>query len=103
MPFEKGISGNFEGRPKGSKNKINNELREKIGELLNMQFDKIKEDFIGLEPKERIRFYTDLLQYGLPKLQAVQLETEFEKLSDEQLDELYERIMHPHKTNNNYE
>lgn len=92
MPFEEGQSGNPEGRPKGSKNKINNELRDKITEFLDGNFEKIKEDFSKLEPKDRLRFYTDLLQYGLPKLQAMQLETEFDRLSDEQLELIIERL-----------
>ncbi len=71
MPFEKGISGNIAGRPKGSKNKAGEGLREVISDFLEQRFEDVVRDFEQLEPRDRIKVYTDLLQYGLPKLQAV--------------------------------
>lgn len=85
MPFEKGISGNPEGRPKGVTNKTSAQLRETITAFLENNFERVVTDFEGLKPKERVKFYCDLLQYGLPRLQAVQLETGFEYLTDDQL------------------
>ena len=85
MAFEKGISGNPEGRPKGSMNKTTLQLRETIIAFLETNFEKIKSDFEILKPKDRLKVYCDLLQYGLPRLQAIQLETEFDSLSDDQL------------------
>ena len=78
MPFEQGISGNPEGRPKGAKNKNIMQLREMINGFLETNFEKIICDFEELKPKERVKLYCDLLQYGLPRLQAVQSATEFE-------------------------
>lgn len=79
MPFEKGISGNPEGRPKGAANKTSLQLRETITGFLENNFDLVVKDFKKLTPKDRVRFYCDLLQYGVPKLQAVQLETAKDK------------------------
>jgi hypothetical protein len=88
MKFQDGNSG----KPKGAKNKIGLQLRETIAEFLSDNFSKVEADFHSLKPKERVRLYCDLLQYGLPKLQAVSLEFDFEKLTDEQLDEVIERL-----------
>lgn len=92
MGFEKGISGNPEGRPKGATNKTSLQLREMITDFLETNFEKIKNDFEMLSAKERAKLYCDLLQYGLPKLQTVQLETDFERLPDDQLDFIIETL-----------
>lgn len=85
MPFERGISGNPEGRPRGATNKTSSQLREMITDFLENRFEKVIQDFEELKPKDRVKLYCDLLQYGLPRLQAVQLETEFDRLPDDQL------------------
>ena len=98
MPFEKGISGNPDGRPKGTTNKTTSQLRETITAWLDNNFESMLSDYEVLNPKERVKVYCDLLQYGLPRLQAVKLETDYDnltigqvntdlqKLSDAQLD-----------------
>jgi hypothetical protein len=93
MPFEKGYSGNLNGRPPGIPNKVTMQLREMITDFLENNFEQVKRDFKRLPPKERARLYVDLLQYGLPKLQAMQIETEFDKLTDGQLDEIINRLI----------
>ena len=92
MAFNKGNSGNPAGKPKGAKNKVTLQLRELITQFLEERFETIVIDFKKLEPKERVKFYCDLLQFGLPKLQSVSTEIDFEKLTDEQLDEIIERL-----------
>jgi hypothetical protein len=92
MPFEPGVSGNPAGKPKGAKTKVNLELREKITAFLDGEFETVQEDFKKLEPKDKLKFYTDLLQYGLPKLQNTSLGFDFESLNDDQLDEIIQRL-----------
>jgi hypothetical protein len=69
MGLHKGMTNNPNGRPKGSQNLINKEIREKILELLESNFEKIQADLDKLEPKDRIKVITDLMPYILPKLQ----------------------------------
>lgn len=96
MAFEKGQSGNPGGRPKGAGNKVTNQLRETITAFLDENFEKVKQDFDMLKPTERIRMYIELLQFGVPKLQSVHLETEYDHLSDDQLDQIIEALKNPY-------
>ncbi len=92
MAFEKGVSGNPDGRPKGATNKTTAQLRELVTGFLEDNFEQVKKDFSLLSPKSRVKLYCDLLQYGLPKLQAVQIETEFDRLPEDQLDKIIEEL-----------
>ena len=97
MAFKFGVSGNPDGRPKGSTNKTSLQLRETINNFLETNFEKVVLDFAKLKPNERVKFYTDLLNYGLPKLQAVQIENDFDSLTDDELDHIINKLK---KTNN---
>lgn len=92
MPFKPGRSGNPSGKPRGAKNKVPNMLRANIVEFLSTEFDNVKETYKKMKPAEQLKFYTDLMQYGLPKLQSASIEIDFDKLNDEQLDEIIERL-----------
>ncbi len=77
MPFKENDSRiNRDGRPKGAKNKVPYNLREKINEFLSDNFETIKKDFEKLEPKDKIKFYLDFLNYTLPKFQGVKVESQ---------------------------
>lgn len=93
MGLPKGKTNNPAGKPPGTKNKINADLRVMINDFLNDEFDTIKEDFKRLDPKDKLKFYTDLLNYGLPKLQATSLEIDLEKLTESDLDLIIERLI----------
>jgi len=95
MPFEKGISGNPLGRPKGSIDRSSQLLKECIKKFLLNEFEKIKKDFNQLSPKDRVRLYIDLLAYTVPKVQSVEFESGFESLSDDQLDYIIENLKNP--------
>jgi hypothetical protein len=99
MPFQKGISGNITGRPTGSKNKAGEGLRILLSDFLERKFEQVINDFEQLEPKDRIKVFTDLLQYSVPKLQAVSNSIEFEKMTDEQLDDVIKQLMQTHESN----
>lgn len=92
MPFKKGQSGNLNGRTKGSTNRVTKQLRESITSFLENNFERLESDFDSLTPRDRIKFYCELLQYGLPKLQTVQLETDFERLTDSELDKIIDNL-----------
>lgn len=88
--FEKGNAG----RPKGAKNKINTEIRGLIQKLFDDNYHTIQDDLEVLDPKDRLKFITDLMPYLLPKLQSTTHTTEIDldSFTDDQLDALIERI-----------
>ncbi|UJP65537.1 hypothetical protein [Mongoliitalea daihaiensis] len=89
--FEKGNSG----RPKGAKNKVNTQMRDLIQQLFDANFDTIQEDLESLEPKDRLKFMTDLLPYLLPKLQSTTYSQriDLDSMSEEDLDLLINHIV----------
>lgn len=93
MPFIKGQSGNRAGKPKGAANKQTTDLRKWINEFIEDNREQIKEDWLKLEPKERIVMFEKLLKYTLPTLQATSLTTDFDRLTDEQLDVVVKELL----------
>jgi hypothetical protein len=87
MAFKKGDKNiNRSGRPPGTKNKVNQEIRERINNFLDENFETIESDLLELEPRERVKFYIELLSFGLPKLKAIEMTSDPESISDEDLD-----------------
>ena len=86
--FKKGKGG----RPPGAKNKVPNELRENITAFLSGEFENVKKEFKALSARDKLKFYTELMQYAVPKLQAMQLESDFDRLSDADLNKIIEEL-----------
>jgi len=85
------------GRPKGAKNKAGQAIKDRINDLFDTSFtlDAIQEDLSQLEPKDRLKFLSDLMPYVVPKLQSTTYKNEgdFDSLSEEQLDRMIERFI----------
>lgn len=90
--FEKGNPG----RPKGSKNKINSQMRDYIQQIFDDNYESIQEDLESLEPKDRLKFLSDLLPYLLPRLQSTNYsqKIDLDGMTNEDLDILIDRIVH---------
>ena len=78
MPFKKGNSGNINGRRKGVPNKSTAHLRESIQLLLESNMSQIQAVYDVLEPKDKLKFITDLLPFVLPKYQSTQINASIE-------------------------
>ena len=64
------------GRTKGTVNKTTAELREKFSLLLGNNFDKLQNDIVLFEPKDRIKTILELAKFVVPTLRATDLTVE---------------------------
>lgn len=92
MAQRKGQTGNRNGRPAGSPNKITADLRLKINAIVDKQIDSIEQDLQSLEPMQRLQIVEKLLSYCVPKLQAQSFDIDLNTLSDEQLDQVINHL-----------
>jgi hypothetical protein len=58
---------NPNGRPKGTPNKITGELRTRIADFLDENFETVKDEFKKLDGEKKMQFYIKLIEYVLPK------------------------------------
>ena len=84
--------GRLGGRQKGTPNKITASVKEWLSTLIDKNRKQIEKDIKQLEPKERLQMLEKLMQYVVPKQQAVSATVEIDKLSDEQLDRMIYEI-----------
>ena len=75
--------GRIGGRAKGTPNKTTKEMREWLAKLVSKNRKQIEADLRALEPKERVSMLERLMQYVLPKQQAVK--AEIGNLTDEEI------------------
>lgn len=92
MAQKKGHTGNPKGRPKGTPNKLTSTVREWIAELIDSNRDQVEKDLKALKPIERVQMIERLMQYVVPKQQAVSAAIDFSQLTDSQLDEVVNRL-----------
>lgn len=91
------------GRKAGTPNKVTGTVKEWIASIIDGNRKQFEDDLEKLEPGERVRIISNLLQYVTPKMQSISpaemLEAEYRKLEellesapDEAIDEIVERV-----------
>lgn len=88
MAQKKGCTGNPNGRPRGSTNRVTTEMKGFLTELIDDNRQQIKDDLQRLDPKDRLLILEKFMQYTIPKMQSVEATIDYSKLSDEQLDNI---------------
>lgn len=78
------------GRPKGSKNLNTMEIRQFYQDLVSQNLPKIQKDLDELEPRERLRYLTEITRYVIPSLKAVT--GGIDDLTEEQFNEIVSRL-----------
>lgn len=91
MGLQKGKTNNPNGRPKGVGNKLNNDLKSRIAQIVENGFEAIETDLEALEAKDRITAYLKLLEYILPKQRETKID--ISNLTDEEVDELLDKAL----------
>jgi hypothetical protein len=81
------------GRQAGTPNKITAELRVRIKSFLENNFTTVEHDFKKLDPEKRIALYEKYLKFALPQLQTTSVDLNIEKMTDEELTILINRMI----------
>ncbi len=87
------------GRPKGSKNKTTEKIREAFLNFVEGNIDRMQEDFDQLEPKERFKILLDMAKFILPTLKAVEFGNVLDELSEGDFEKLIERLKEDYSLN----
>ena len=90
--MEKGKTNNPNGRPKGTPNKITADMRGWLTAVIDKNRKQTEKDLKRLEPKDRLQILEKLMQYVIPKQQAVSADIDFGRLTDEQLDAVIDQL-----------
>jgi hypothetical protein len=91
------------GRKAGTPNKITGTVKEWIQKVIDGKRQQFEDDLDDLEPGERVRVISNLLQYVTPKMQSASaeelMEAEYKKLEElldiapeEAINEIVERV-----------
>ncbi len=80
------------GRKKGTPNKATKTAKEWIVQTLSANWEQMKSDLKVLEPKERLQLLFKLLEYVTPKQRETSNNIKFEDLTDEEMDELIDKL-----------
>lgn len=80
------------GRKAGTPNKVTGTAKEWIAGLIDKNRAQIEKDLKKLEPKERLQMLEKLMQYVVPKQQAVSAKIDFSEMPDEVLDDLVQEL-----------
>lgn len=96
--------GRMGGRQKGTPNKVTTDIKSWLTEIVDKNRKQFEEDLESIMPDERVKVISGLLNYIIPKQQALsveaQIETEYTKLRelletapDEAIDRISERVL----------
>jgi len=76
MPFKKGVSGNPNGRPKKSVNKITKDMKQSFGYLVDSNLKDFQKDLNKMKPKDKWELLLKLSDKLLPNLKSVESKVE---------------------------
>ena len=73
------------GRQKGTPNKVTASVRGWLSCLIDKNRKQIERDLKAVEPMERLQMIEKLMQYVVPKQQAIKAAVSFDNMTDEEL------------------
>jgi hypothetical protein len=93
MGLPKGRTNNKAGKPPGAVNRLSRDLRQTITDFLEDHWSEVVKEFSKLKGRDKVNFYRDLLQYAIPKMQAVAVDVDLNNLSEAQLDIIINKLL----------
>ena len=87
----KGRTNNPNGRPKGIPNKVNQDLKSRLAQIVEDGIETLESDLGSLTPKDRVNAYLKLLEYLLPKQRESKID--IGSLSDEEVETLLNKAL----------
>lgn len=87
MAFEKGRQ-KTGGRTKGTPNRADNDLRKFLDNFLTGNKSDVNKAWEKLSPIQKLTVFKDLLRFVLPTMQSVSVQSDLERLDDDQLEYL---------------
>lgn len=76
------------GRQKGTPNKVTASVKSWLSCLIDKNRKQIERDLKAVEPMERLQMLEKLMQYVVPKQQAIKAAVSFDNMTDEELNAL---------------
>lgn len=93
MPRKKNDGkGRMGGRAKGTPNKTTSKIKDWISQLIDNNQELIEEDIKKLSPKDRLHMLEKLMQYVVPKQQAVKADIDLFSLPENQIDIIIDEL-----------
>lgn len=80
------------GRPKGSKNKTTQKIRDTYLKFIEANLDRMQADFDELEAKDRFKYLFEMSKFILPSLKAVEFGNILDELTEDEFNEIITRL-----------
>lgn len=85
------------GRKKGTPNRVTSDIRGWLAKLIKQNRRQIEADLQELEPKDRVMMLERLMQYVIPKKQAIK--ADISDLSEDDVADVASRILNELRSN----
>lgn len=87
------------GRPKGSKNKTTEKIRDTFLHFIEDNLERMQEDFNLLEPRDRFRYLFEMSKFILPSLKSIEFGNVLDTLTEDEFQEVIEKIKSEYSNN----
>ena len=87
------------GRPKGSRNKQTNEIREFFSDFISRHMAELDQAFDVLEAKDKFKFLMDMAKFVIPNLKAIEFGNVLDELTEDDFERLITKLKDEYQLN----